>query len=351
MSMIRGYVGTYTKGDSKGIYSFVLDTVKGSLFAPAVAAEAGSPTYLSVSKDNSRLYSVMKAGQSGGIAAYQIGPAGRLEKLGEQLSAGASPCYVSVDPAGRFLLSANYHRATIDLYAGGVPTGIGAVLDTDAHSGSGADPERQEGPHVHFADFTPDRKYVVAIDLGTDQLTTYQINAGKLVRGTVLNFAPGTGPRHIVFHPAAPFAYVISELSSEVIALHYEAASGRFDILQKISALPENFDGHSQGGAIKISSDGRFVYASNRGANTLAVFETQLNSGKLFLVEQVSTGGEWPRDFELDPSGRFLVAANQNSGNLVLFTRSEETGRLASSGSEIDIPDPVCVKFLHPEYV
>jgi 3-carboxymuconate cyclase len=351
MSKIRGYVGTYTKRASKGIYSFVLDTETGRLLAPEVAAETGSPTYLSVSKDNNRLYSVMKAGQSGGITAYQIDTAGRLVKLGEQLSEGAPPCYVGVDPEGRFLLSANYHRATVDLYTAGVPSGIGTVLDTDAHSGSGADPERQEGPHVHFADFTPDRKYVVAIDLGTDQLTTYQINAGRLVRGSVLKFAPGTGPRHIAFHPAAPFAYVISELSSEVIALHYEAASGRFDSLQKISALPEEFDGHSQGGAIKISSDGRFVYASNRGADTLAVFETRLDSGKLSLVEQVSTGGKWPRDFELDPSGRFLVAANQNSGNLVLFTRDKETGRLSPSGSEIAIPDPVCVKFLHTEYL
>ncbi|WP_010631843.1 lactonase family protein [Sporolactobacillus vineae] len=350
MSQIRGYIGTYTKGNSKGIYSFVLDTEKGQMLDPALAAEAGSPTYLSVSKDSRQLFSVIKAGQSGGIAAYQIDTEGRLEKSGEQISEGASPCYVSIDPEGQYLLSANYHRATVDLYAAGGPDGIGALLDTDVHSGSGADPERQEGPHVHFADLTPDRKFIVAVDLGTDQLTTYRIEGGKLVRAAVMDFAPGTGPRHIVFHPSAPFAYVISELSSEVIALHYNADSGRFDLIQKISALPVQFTGHSQGGAIKISPEGRFVYASNRGADTLAVFRTEEHSGKLSLVAQVPTGGAWPRDFEIDPTGRFIVAANQNSGNLVLFARNSETGRLDLAGSEISVPDPVCVKFLHPDF-
>lgn len=345
MDQIKGYIGTYTKGYSKGIYSFILDRENGRLLDPAVAAETGSPTYLSVSGDGRQLYSVVKAGMSGGITAYQIDAEGRLKETGEQISAGASPCYVSIDPEGQYILSANYHRATVDLYEA-APTGIGALLDMDQHSGSGADPERQEGPHVHFADFTPDRNYVVAIDLGTDQLTTYRIDGGKLIRAAVLELAPGTGPRHLVFHPSAPFAYVISELSSEVIVLHYEAETGRFDPVQKVSALPEDFSGHSQGGAVKISPDGHFVYASNRGADTLAVFETGQNPGKVSLVEHVPTDGEWPRDFEIDPTGRFLVAANQNSGNLVLFHRNRETGRLTPAGSEIFVPDPVCIKFL-----
>lgn len=347
MDQIRGYIGTYTKGRSKGIYSFMLDRENGRLLNPAVAAETetGSPTYLSVSGDSRQLYSVVKDGASGGIAAYQIDTEGRLKETGKHISSGASPCYVSIDPEGQYILSANYHRATVDLYEA-APTGIGALLDTDQHSGSGADPERQEGPHVHFADLTPDRKYVVAIDLGTDQLTTYRIDGGKLVQAAVLEFAPGTGPRHLVFHPSAPFAYVISELSSEVIVLHYDADTGRFDPVQKVSALSEHFTGHSQGGAVKISPDGHFVYASNRGADTLAVFETGQDSGKVSFVEHVPTGGEWPRDFEIDPTGRFLVAANQNSGNLVLFQRNGKTGRLIPAGSEIFIPDPVCIKFL-----
>jgi 6-phosphogluconolactonase len=349
MSQIRGYIGTYTKGNSKGIYAFILDTEREQLLDPEVVAEAGSPTYLSISKDNRQLFSVIKIGQSGGIAAYQIEPKGRLEKLGEQISEGASPCYVSIDSEGQYILSANYHRATVDLYAAGVPDGIGALLDTDVHSGSGTDPERQKGPHVHFADLTPDRKFVVAVDLGTDQLTTYRIEGGKLVRAAVMDFAPGTGPRHIVFHPSAPFAYVISELSSEVIALHYDADAGRFEPIQKISALPEQFTGHSQGGAIKISPEGRFVYASNRGADTLAIFGTRQNSGELALVGQIPTGGAWPRDFEIDPTGQFVIVANQNSGNLVLFARNSETGKLTPAGSEISVPDPVCVKFLHPD--
>ncbi|WP_100486138.1 lactonase family protein [Sporolactobacillus pectinivorans] len=347
MGLHRGYIGTYTKGESEGIYSFTLDTEKKALSLEGLAAKLGNPTYLAVSGDNHHLYSVMKRGSMGGIAAFSIDSGGQLNELGDQVSEGAPPCYVSTDQNNRLVLSANYHRGTVDLYPVSGASGLTHVSDTDRHEGSGGDPGRQEGPHVHFADFSPDGKLIIAIDLGTDQLTTYKEGGGKLIKEDVLSFAPGTGPRHIIFHPTAPYAYVMSELSSEVIVLYFDTSTGRFSIVQTISALPDDFHGHSQGSAVKISSDGRFVYAANRGADSIAVFRTESGAGRLSLVEQVSTCGNWPRDFELDPSGQFLVTANQNSGNLVLFERDAATGRLEKLNSSLSVPDPVCIKFLY----
>lgn len=347
MSIFKGYVGTYTKGDSEGIYSFVLDTDRQVLDGVELAAKLDNPTYLVVSEDDRRLYSVIKKDAFGGVAAYAVDPAGQLESLGEQTAEGSPPCYVGADRENRHVLSANYHKGTVDIYPIGKNRGIDPASDSDHHEGSGVDRSRQEGPHVHFADYTPDERFVVAVDLGTDSLTTYREAGEKLIRQDVLTFKPGTGPRHLVFHPKAPFAYVMSEISSEVIALRFDAASGHFSVFQTVSALPADFHGHNQGSAIKISSDGRFVYVSNRGANSIALFRTDKESGALTPVDHVSTEGEWPRDFALDPSEQFLIAANQNTGNLVLYTRDRETGRLAATGSELAVPDPVCVKFLH----
>ncbi|MDD9150102.1 lactonase family protein [Sporolactobacillus sp. CQH2019] len=347
MSIYRGFAGTYTNGDSEGIYSFILDTDRQMLDRTELAARLDNPTYLTFSEDDRRLYSVIKKDGSGGVAAFAVTPEGRLRILDEQISKGAPPCYVGADRENHHLLSANYHKGTVAVYPIGENRGAGPASDVVHHQGSGADRSRQEGPHVHFADYTPDGRFVVAIDLGTDTLTTYQEAKGKLIRQDVLAFKPGTGPRHLAFHPKAPFAYVMSEISSEVIVLRFDAASGHFSVLQTIRALPAAFRGHNQGSAIRIPADGRFVYVSNRGDNSIVLFGADKESGTLTLLDRVSTGGEWPRDFALDPSERFLIAANQNTGSLVLFTRDPETGRLAATGSKLAVPDPVCVKFLH----
>ncbi|TGA97806.1 lactonase family protein [Sporolactobacillus shoreae] len=346
MSQFQGFIGTYTKGESRGIYAFTLDTVKKTLSLDGLAAELGNPTYLVISGDNRRLYSVIKKGSQGGVAAYSIDQAGHLKNLGVCVSEGASPCYVSTDRGNRTVVSANYHKGSVDVYPI-TDSGIVEASDTDWHKGSGSDPERQEGPHVHFVDFSPDERFIASVDLGTDQLTVYREEDGRLVAQSVLDFTPGTGPRHLAFHPSAPYAYVMSELSNEIIALHFDHQSGQFSTIQTISALPSDFQDHSQGAAIKITSDGQYVYASNRGADSIAVFRVDSESGKLDLVEHVSTRGNWPRDFELDPTEHFLIAANQNSGDLFLYERDVETGRLSPLESSISVPDPVCVKFLH----
>ncbi|SFG21846.1 lactonase family protein [Sporolactobacillus nakayamae] len=346
MSRYKGYIGTYTKGKSEGIYSFVLDTVRKELTALRAEVKLDNPTYLSISQDNRHLYSVMKSGSKGGVAAYAIEASDHLRLLGTSLREGSSPCYVSIDRENRRILDANYHKGTASLYASNTDVGLNVVGDV-VHKGSGANPDRQEGPHVHFADFTPDGRFAVTVDLGTDALTTYQLSDDRWTKQSELTFLPGTGPRHLAFHPNAPYAYMMTELSNEVIALHFDAEHGQFSLIQKMNALPADFDGHSQGAAIKISADGRFVYASNRGHNSIAVFQIDEHTGKLALIEHVDTLGDWPRDFEMDPSGTLLIVANQNSGDLFLFERDSVSGHLSPLNSKLSVPDPVCIKFLH----
>src|SRR5690606_4242642 len=221
-----------------------------------------------------------------------------------------------------------------------------SIQSVVAHEGSGPH-ERQEKPHTHFSGFTPDEKYVVAVDLGIDQLITYEIQEEGLKEVTRLSVKPGSGPRHIAFHPNGKHAYIMTELSNEVIALSYDSNNGSFTELQYISTIPGDFTDNSQGSAIHISKDGKFVYVSNRGHNSIAVFQVDETSGNLTLVERVSSGGDWPRDFVFDPTEKFLVGSNQESSNLVLYSRDSDTGKLTLLDSDITVPYPVCVKFLN----
>lgn len=344
-----GYIGTYTKGDSKGVYSFTLDTEAAKITEVKAVAHLENPTYLNISKDNRYLYSVMKKGDEGGVASFSINEgSGELEPINKQLLAGSSPCHVSLDSKSRFLFSANYHKGTVESYLLDSNTGsIFPPVSIIQHEGSGPDP-RQEKPHTHFAGVTPDQKYLVVVELGTDCLLTYQVNEdGKLAEVSRLPLKGGSGPRHLAFHPNKKFAYIMTEFSSEVIALTYHPENGHFTEKQYISTLPINFTENNQGSAIHLSADGRFVYAGNRGHNSIAVFSVDRETGELSFVEHVSTEGDWPRDFSLDPTEKFLVASNQESSNLVLYARDEGTGKLTLLESDVVVPHPVCVKFLH----
>ncbi|KAA6453876.1 lactonase family protein [Bacillus atrophaeus] len=346
MTKYIGYIGTYTKGGSEGIYSFELDTEKKTLSQPKTAAKLGNPTYVTPNKENSVLYSIVKADGQGGVAAYQIDPAtGDLTLLNQQLIDGPSPCHVSVDDKNQFVLTANYHSGKVHAFPVLADGSLEQAVTEAAHSGTGPH-ERQEKPHTHYAGFTPEHNYVVAVDLGTDKLYTYQLKDGELKEVSTHSFAPGAGPRHIAFHPKEKYAYIMTELSNEVIALEYDPTPGEFREIQVVSALPDDFTDNSQGSAIHVSKDGRFVYAANRGHDSIAVFKVNQYSGELAFVERTSTEGSWPRDFAFDPSEKFLVASNEETGNLVLFERDEETGRLTLIQSDVSVPYPVCVKFL-----
>lgn len=347
MTKYIGYVGTYTKGESKGIYSFTLDTSEGKISNVTLAAELENPTYLTISEDNQNLYSVVKEGDKGGIMAYSLdSETGALSPLNSQVSDGAPPCHVSVGSKKRNVFSANYHKGTIDSYLLKEDGRIQPPSSIVEHYGNGPD-SRQEKPHTHYSAFTPDEKFVIAIELGSDSIYTYKESDGILHEVNRFSVHAGSGPRHITFHPKLNIAYVMTEFSSEVIVLSYNKENGSFSEIQYISTLPEGFNENNQGSAIHISSDGNFVYAGNRGHNSIAIFQVNQENGELSFVDHTSTEGDWPRDFVLDPSEKFVVASNQESSNLVLFARDQTTGKLTLLQSDITVPDPVCVKFLN----
>lgn len=342
-----GYIGTYTKGTSKGIYTFTLDTAGERILDVKLAAAIENPTYFALTVDNRYLYSVAKEGDSGGITAYSITSDGEFNRINRQLLEGSAPCHVIVDSKNQYVFSANYHKGTVESYLINKEDGsIQSPASIIQHEGSGPDP-RQEKPHTHYAGLTPDEKYLAVVELGIDALITYKINEdGTLTKANLLPLKAGSGPRHLTFHPNGKIAYIMTEFSSEVIVLAYHQESGKFIEEQYISTLPEEFNENNQGSAIHITKDGRFVYAGNRGHNSIAVFSVNEETGGLRFVEHTSTEGDWPRDFGIDPSGKYIVASNQESSNLVLFSRDENTGKLTLLQSDIKVPYPVCVKFL-----
>jgi 6-phosphogluconolactonase len=343
--LYRGFIGTYTKGDSKGIYSFQLDTKEKKISNIQIAAELENPTYLTITEDKQFLYSVVKEGESGGVAAFRIAEEqAALQELNRTLEIGAPPCHVSTGP-NHSVLTSNYHKGTVTYYKSKEDGSITASLSRATHEGSGPDP-RQEKAHTHYAGFTPDGKYIVVAELGIDQIITYQLVNDQLVEVTRLATEPGSGPRHLTFHPSKPYAYVMTEFSSEVIVLKYNPNDGSFEQQQVVAALPDSFIDNNQGSAIHITTDGKFVYVANRGHNSIAAFEVNQETLQLSLIEHVSTEGNWPRDFMLDPTENFLVVANQNSSNLALYSRDHTTGRLNLLQKDVTVPDPVCVKFL-----
>ncbi|AIF44322.1 lactonase family protein [Virgibacillus sp. SK37] len=338
-----GYTGTYTRKTSEGIYRFSLNTETGELRGPELTASVGSPTYLTIVPEKDRLYSVAQDNEMGGVRGYVINrQTGNLDEINGQLVEGAPPCHLDFGENG--LVTGNYHKGTVGLHA----VNEAGELDQGEfikHEGSGPH-ERQEKPHVHFTGYTPEGNYIVVADLGTDQLVTYRKSEEGLEHVSTLKVNPGSGPRHIAFHPDGKHAYLLTELSSEVLVLNYDSNTGTFSVKQSIKAIPTDFKETNDASAIHITTDGKFLYTGNRGHNSVAAFQIDSQTKELSLIELVPSGGEWPRDFVLSPCENYLVVSNQHSGNLVLFERDTETGRLWKTNSQIDVPEVVCVKFL-----
>jgi 6-phosphogluconolactonase len=344
---IKAYVGTYTTGKGKGIYSFQLDLITGTIEDVKLEAELGNPTYLNIDKSNRYLYSTIKKGESGGVAAFSINPDTKsLKLLSYEVSEGSSPCHVSLNSNNTYVFSANYHRGVEEVYPIKEDGSIEKAVSMAVHKGSGPNKERQEKPHIHFSTLTPDEKYLCTIDLGIDKLVIYTLDKGILSKHKEVVLKSGCGPRHMDFHPNGKFAYIVTELSSEVIVLEYDTIKGDFKELQYISALPSDFKGESLGSAIHISLDGKYLYASNRGHDSIAVFKIDSSTGKLAFVSHTSTDGNHPRDFNIDPMGKFLIAANRDTNNVVPFLIDKLTGKLTQVNSGVSIPNPVCIKFL-----
>lgn len=334
------FFGTYTRKTSQGIYQATLDTEQKQLSDPQAVISIGGPTYLRLTKGNDLLAVSSEDGQ-GGLSSYQITTAG-FTKNNSILHEGASPCYIGVDEKRQLIYTANYHKGEVIVYR---IKEDHTLSQTDSVTVTGKGPrEEQDSAHIHYTDLTPDGR-LVAVDLGSDKIYVYNVSdAGKLTEVSVLKTEAGYGPRHLVFSPDGEYAYLAGELSSQISTLKYDQTQSSFEIVQTLKTIPTDWTKHNGAAAIKISSDGKFVYVSNRGYNSLAVFMVQADH-QLQLVQQISTEGDFPRDFSLDSTEKFIVCANQNTDNVTLFERNPKTGRLACLQKDVSVPEGVCVCF------
>ncbi len=350
---LRVYIGTYTGGDSKGIYQLRLNTRTGALESLGLACAVENPSFLALHPSKPVLYAVGEMASGGVVSAFSIeAGTGLLRLLNQQSSMGKGPCHVAVSRAGQNVLCANYGGgsvAVLPIDAGGRLREATAFIQ---HQGGSVHPQRQEGPHAHSVTLDAAGRFVFAADLGLDKIMIYRLDEaqGALTPNapafTALN--PGAGPRHFAFHPDGRYAYVVNELDNTVTAFSYDAASGKLETLHSVGTLPSDFKGGNSTAEIRVHPSGRYVYCSNRGHDSIAVFSVDSASGHLTPLGHALTRGRVPRNFNIDPSGKFLLAANQESGTVAVFRIIQETGLLEVLDAPVEVPTPVCVLFATP---
>jgi 6-phosphogluconolactonase len=353
------YVGTYTAeagSTSKGIYAYRFDAGTAELTSIGVAAETTNPSFLAVHPNHRFLYAVnevsnYKGERSGAVSAFAIDRStGKLTLLNEVSSRGADPCYITVDKSGKYVLVANYTGGSIAVFPVLEDGRLGEASGFVQHTGHGVDPERQEGPHAHSIDLSQDNRFAIVDDLGLDETLVYKFDSTKgslsLNDPPFAKADPGAGPRHFALHPNGKFAYVINEMESAVSVFSYDSSGGVLRRLQTISSIPKDFSGHKEAAEIQVHPSGKFLYASNRGHDSIAVFAIDPQKGTLTLTEYAPTKGQTPRSFEIAPGGSLLFAANEKSANIVVFRIDPKTGRLTPTGKVLDVAEPVCVKFV-----
>lgn len=344
------YFGTYTRSTSRGIYSSRLDDDSGALSATRLAAEAASPTWIVFSPDRTRLYSVHPS-KAQAIGFVVDATNASLTPLPLPPNAGepaAAPSHLAVDAGNRTLIAANYgdgYVATMAIEADGTP-GRPTIVQ---HTGHGPNPKRQDKPHVHSATLSPDNRFVIVCDLGLDRIFTYALDAATATLTPAeppwVASAPGAGPRHFKFGRDGRHAYNLTEMGATLVAYDYETQRGALTPVQTVATLPADFTGEKWAAEVRVHPNGRFVYASNRGHDSIAVFAVEATTGRLTLVEIVPSGGKVPRNFDLSPNGKWLVCAHQESSNVTVFRVDSATGRLTRTPHTIDIPMGVCVAF------
>lgn len=350
------YVGTYTQKESKGIYAYRFDAATGDVTALGLAAESREPSFLAIHPNRRFLYAVNEVEDFGGektgaVSAFAVDAAsGKLRLLNQVASRGAHPAHIAVDRSGRYVLAANYTGGSVASFPVLEDGGLGEAAGFVQHRGSSVHPERQLSPHAHSITMAPHNDFAVAADLGVDEVIVYSFDqgTGRLARhepGTV-KVKPGAGPRHFTFHPGGRLAYVLNELDATVTAFAWK--NGGLSALGTYPALPASFAGEGHSAEVLVHPNGRFLYASNRGPNDIAVFMIA-KDGRLAKLENVSTQGEAPRNFAIDPTGKYLFAANQRSDEIVLFRIDQQTGRLTPTGAKVKAPSPVCVVFVAVE--
>ena len=348
------YVGTYTTGKSEGIYLYRMNLSSGELKHVSTTSGVANPSFLTLDPQGRFLYAVNEltdfAGKPGGaVSAFAINQkTNTLQFLNQQPSLGGAPCYVTVDRTGRFILVANYVGGNVSVISIERDGRLGAMSDVDQHHGSSVNPNRQKGPHAHSIVLDRANRFAYSCNLGTDKIMIYRFDAkkGKLAANQQpwVQIKPGAGPRHFTFHPSGRYAYVMNELDSTVSAFTFDSTKGTLKEAQNVHTLPDGFSGMNTTADIHVSPSGKFLYGSNRGHNSIVVFEIEERTGKLRFIEHAATGGRTPRNFAIDPTGRFLLAANQESNTIVSFRLDPSTGRLKPTGYVAEVPSPVCLK-------
>jgi 6-phosphogluconolactonase len=353
------FVGTYTQRDSKGIYAYRFDAASSELTPLGVAAETVNPSYLAIDPNHRFLYAVnevaaYKGGNSGAVSAFAIDKhTGKLAFLNQVASRGADPCYIAFDKSGKFVLLANYTGGSVAVFPVEAGGRIGESVAFIQHAGSSVNHERQAGPHAHWIEITPDNRFAIAADLGLDELLVYRFDAktGSLTANDppYAKLDPGAGPRHLALHPNGKFAYVVNELQSSITTFAYDPSRGELRKRETVSTLPKGFAGGNTAAEIKVQPNGKFLYVSNRGDDSIAVFSIDGRTGALAPVDHFPTHGKTPRDFEIDPTGKFLLVANQDANNIVVFQIDQNSGRLTATGKTVNLSEPVCLKFMATE--
>ncbi|GAA5520611.1 lactonase family protein [Aliifodinibius salicampi] len=346
------FVGTYTSGESEGIYVYEFNAETGEANYISKVSGVENPSYIAISPDDNYVYAVNETGaeNGGSVSAFSFDKAkGELKFLNKKSSRGGHPCYVSVDQTGRWAFAGNYSGGSLSMLPIAEDGSLQEAKAYFEHSGSSVNKNRQERPHVHCTYVAPDNEHVLVADLGTDQVKSYRFNASKgelaPLESGVYEAEPGSGPRHITFHPEGDFAYLINELNGTIDAFTFEA--GKLNKIQQVSTLPENYEGVVSGADIQLSPDGKFLYASNReDLNNIVIYSVNQENGQLSYVGKQNSGGIHPRNFMIDPTGQYLLVANRNTDNVVVFKRDKESGMLTKTGNEFEISMPVCLKMM-----
>ncbi len=352
------YVGTYTGKNSKGIYVFRFDAASGKLTPIGLAAESKSPSYLAIHPNHRFLYAANEGGDFGGqktgaVSAYSIDrKTGKLTFLNQVSSHGAGPCHVTVDKTAKNVFVANYDGGSIAVLPIGADGKLHEASAAIQHHGSSVNKERQQEPHAHCINTSPDNRFTLVADLGLDEILVYRFDPAKgLLTPNDPPFGktpPGAGPRHFAFHPNGRWLYVINEIQCTASTFEYDPKRGALRLKDTISTLPAGYKvtNDDSTAEIRVHPSGKFVYGSNRGHDSIAVFAVDSVEGTLTPVEQVLTQGKTPRGFDLDPTGAYLIAANQDSDSLVVFQIDQKTGRLTPTGQKLEAFAPVDVEFV-----
>ena len=354
------YVGTYTAGKSKGIYGYRFDPKTGQLTATGLAAEMVNPSFLITDPQHRFLYAVTEMGQergansyktNGSISSYSIDPkTGALTFLNKVDSGGGGPCHLVVDKTGKMLFVANYGSGNVASFAIKADGSIGERTGFDQHTGSSVNPARQKGPHAHAVVLSPDNRFLFVPDLGTDQIKIYRVDAANSTftpnDPPFASVKPGLGPRHFTFGRGARFAYVVCEMGSSVAVFAYDSAKGSLTPVRTVSTLPADFTGEDNSAEIQVDRSGRFLYASNRGQDSITVFAIDPVKGTLTTIQVVPTKGNIPRNFVIDPTGKHLIVANQKSDQMVVFAVNQKNGQLTPTGQVVDVTAPVSILFV-----